>query len=546
MPSTNGHGPEPERAALYLRVSSEEQRDRETIEIQDDFLEQYRSLYELEVAEIYKDDGISGTIPLHERPEGRRLLEDAKEGKFQTVLVYRLDRLGRSLLVIVDAHDRLQSAGVSLRSATEPIDTSNPSGRLIFQMLASFAEYERETIGERTRAGLHRAFRNGKHAGRIPYGYRLSADEVSLEVVPDESEIVRGIIANIADGSSLYGESKRLNDEGIPSPGWRFKSGERKHGLSWSPSTVATIIHNRAYGGVHEVKTAKGVIERPCPPLLDPALQRRAEAALQANKHRASAQRKKARRYLLSGLVVCETCGRACSGHTATRRGKQYVYYHCTAANRPELGAYAAPAHKAPRADAQWLEGLVWSDVRSFLENPGEVLDRVREQFEDDGRRAGLEERRAFLRKRLTEAEQEKKQLLYYARKGTVTEDELAEELPDLRNTIENLRLMIASVENDLAAHDENQIAAENAAAWLVSLRERIEEVEGDTPEAFYKRQQLVRLLVERVMLTRGEDGKTTVQVTYRFGPPTDTDNEHDVSANIQYSEEFPKERKKR
>src|SRR5919107_5150135 len=115
-----------------------------------EFLEQYSNLYELEVADIYKDDGISGTIPLHERPEGRRLLHDAKEGRFKTVLVYRLDRLGRSLLVIVDAHDRLQELGVSLRSGTEPIDTSTPSGRLIFQMLASFAEYERETIRERT------------------------------------------------------------------------------------------------------------------------------------------------------------------------------------------------------------------------------------------------------------------------------------------------------------------------------------------------------------------------------------------------------------
>src|SRR5215217_4613655 len=193
MPNTNGHGPKPELVALYLRVSSEEQRDRETIEIQDDFLEQYRNLYELEVADIYKDDGISGTIPLHERPEGRRLLEDAKAGKFDTVLVYRLDRLGRSLLVIVDAHDRLQAAGVALRSATEPIDTSTPSGRLIFQMLASFAEYERETIRERTKAGLHRAARNGKHMGPIPFGYRASPKDGRLEVVEQEAEIVRQI-----------------------------------------------------------------------------------------------------------------------------------------------------------------------------------------------------------------------------------------------------------------------------------------------------------------------------------------------------------------
>jgi site-specific DNA recombinase len=116
--------PNAETVALYMRVSSEEQRDRETIELQREFLKNYCQLYGFEIAEIYADDGVSGTIPLHERVEGKRLLEDAKAGKFDTVLVYKLDRLGRSLLVTVDAHDRLQAAGVALRSATEPIDTS--------------------------------------------------------------------------------------------------------------------------------------------------------------------------------------------------------------------------------------------------------------------------------------------------------------------------------------------------------------------------------------------------------------------------------------
>src|SRR5215203_3510739 len=205
MPSTNGHGSPSDtgKVALYLRVSSDEQRERESIKTQREFFDQYCELYGLEVAETYADDGVSGTVPLHERPEGRRLLEDARAKKFETLLVYRLDRLGRSLLVIVDAHDRLQVAGASLRSATEPIDTSNPSGRLIFQMLASFAEYERETIGERTRAGLHRAYRNGTHVGRIPYGYQVGEDG-RLGVVEEEAAIVREIIANVAVGSTLY------------------------------------------------------------------------------------------------------------------------------------------------------------------------------------------------------------------------------------------------------------------------------------------------------------------------------------------------------
>jgi site-specific DNA recombinase len=236
MPNTNGHGSEAsERVALCMRVSSEEQRDRETIEIQREFLQEYCRLYGLKVAQVYADDGVSGTVPLHERTEGRRLLEDAKEGKFSTLLVYRLDRLGRSLLVIVDAHDRLQACGVTLKSATEPIDTSTPSGRLIFQMLASFAEYERETIRERTRAGLHRAYRGGRHFGAVPYGYRTDA-QGRLQVVPEEAKIVREIVSNVAEGSTLYAEAKRLNDLGVPTPGWRYGSGPRG---AWRTSRMA-------------------------------------------------------------------------------------------------------------------------------------------------------------------------------------------------------------------------------------------------------------------------------------------------------------------
>src|SRR5215213_7910485 len=242
MPNTNGHGSEAsERVALCMRVSSEEQRDRETIEIQREFLQEYCRLYGLKVAQVYADDGVSGTIPLHERSEGRRLLEDAKEGKFQIVLVYKLDRLGRKLLVTVDAHDRLQQAGVSLRSATEPIDTSTPSGRLIFQMLASFAEYEREAIRERTSDGLARAYRNGAQMGMIPYAYDISEDG-EFVIVEDEAKIVRELFENIAASSTLSHEVERLNSAGIDSPGSKYRGRPRKHGPRWSRSTVRGII----------------------------------------------------------------------------------------------------------------------------------------------------------------------------------------------------------------------------------------------------------------------------------------------------------------
>ena|SRR5215216_2037830 len=258
MPSQGGHaaGEAPERVGLLMRVSAEEQRDRETIEIQEEFLDQYCRLYELEVADVYKDDGVSGTIPLHERPEGRRLLEDAKAGKFRTVLVQKLDRLGRTLLVIVDAHDRLAESGVALRSATEPIDTSTPSGRLIFQMLASFAEYDRENIREKTQDGLHRAFRNGRHTGRIPYGYDV-ADGGGFVLVEEEVAVVREIFSNVAGGSTLYRDAQRLNDLGMPglagsTGGGRAstrRAGLRPPSASWStraPTAGRTWCGSRA------------------------------------------------------------------------------------------------------------------------------------------------------------------------------------------------------------------------------------------------------------------------------------------------------------
>jgi site-specific DNA recombinase len=534
MPSTNGHGSKPGQVALYLRVSSEEQRDRETIELQEEFLEQYCRLYDLEVADIYEDDGVSGTIPLHERSEGRRLLEDAREGKFQSVLVKKLDRLGRSLLVIVDAHDRLAEAGVALKSTTEPIDTSTPSGRLIFQMLASFAEYDRESIRERTQAGLHRAWRNGVHMGAIPYGYDI-AEGGAFVVVPEEAHIVREIIANIAEGSTLYREAKRLNDLGLPSPGSRFKGRPRKHGRSWLHTTIRGLVHQRAYSGVHRVKLngGEGFAEREVPAIVPPPLQERALTALTENKRYAGG--KKGRNYLLRGRVWCVRCGTTYGGTCTSPPGtdKRYSYYSCH--KRKTAYDKRTREHSCPHLGAEWIEGLVWTDVRSFLESPGEVLERVREQMGSDAATEELAARREDLARRLAAKQAEKDRYVRAYAQGHISDDELAVYAADLKNQVENLRLLIATVEADLAQKQKSRLAAKSTEAWLMTLRERMVEVEEDTEEAFEKRRQLVKLLVERIDVGRDEYDDTQVHITYRFGPP-EASLEANSSDGIQLS----------
>jgi len=457
------------------------------------------------------------------------------------VLVYKLDRLGRSLLIIVDAHDRLQEAGVALKSATEPIDTSNPSGRLIFQMLASFAEFERASIKERTMAGLHRALRNGKFSGHVPYGYKLAADESGLEVVEDEARVVREIIERIAAGSTLYSESKRLNDEGVPSPGRRLKRNARKHSLAWSPSTVAFIVHQSAYGyGKHEVKISEAggesVISRNVPTIVKRKIQERAQATLAENKRYPN--RENDRKYLLRGLIRCGTCGRPCCGRPVTKEkgGKRYFYYICTA-TRPEFAAKTTP-HSTPRVSAPWLEELVWQDIKQFIENPGETLERVRAQFDTADETRELQARHTDLTKRLAAKQVEKDRYIRLYAQGHISEEELETYLIDLKHQISNLRLLVEAAEADLASIEENALTAKTAETWLMTLRERISEVEADTPEAFHKRQQLVRLLVEGVTLNR-EGRDTTAVITYRFGPPDEGAGvEAGVADSVQNSKE--------
>jgi uncharacterized membrane protein YqgA involved in biofilm formation/DNA invertase Pin-like site-specific DNA recombinase len=537
MPSANVQkSPTPEgcgsaqRVVLYMRVSSEEQAERMTIDTQESFLDEYCRLYGYVIAGLYKDEAISGTVPMHERPDGRRLLDDAEAAAFDVVLVYKLDRIGRALLNVVDAHDRLDVCGVALRSATEPIDTSGPSGRLIFHMLASFAEFERGTIRERTQHGLHRAFRNGKQTGRIPYGYDIHEDG-GFCVVEEEAAVVREIIANIAGGSTLYKEAKRLNGIGLPGPGWKYRGRPRTHSAWWTPATISKLIHQSAYSGTHRVQIndGKACVERECPSVVHPETQQRALARLAENKRQS--RRSSDRKYLLSGLIRCAVCDTAFVGHPSSSYEKTRYYYVCND-TRPANQKKAARGH-APYVRAEWFEDLVWQDVKRFLENPGEVLERLQEQMQQDEPDKALLERRESLTKLLAQKKAEKDRYVRLYAQGHIDDSELGIYLEDLKVQAQNLRVLLDSVEAEIAGKDEQRHLAQTTETWLTALRERTAEVEADTEEAYATRRELVRLLVETAVVDRNEEGKTRVQITYRFGPPREGQDEGAQDKNV-------------
>ena len=163
----------------------------------------------------------------------------------------------------------------------------------------------------------------------------------------------------------------------------------------------------------------------------------------------------------------------------------------------------------------------MWSDVRRFLEDPGEILKRLREQHDVADDAEELEARRKELVKRLAAKQAEKDRYVRAYAQGLISEEELDAYLDELKKQIDNLRVLLASVEAELSERQERKLLTDTTQAWLLSLGRRLEEVEEDTPEGFEKRKQLVGLLVAEVTVgKKPEDGRTEVRITYRFGPP--------------------------
>jgi site-specific DNA recombinase len=256
--------------AIYARVSTEEQRERQSIATQYEFGQRFCELHKLPVFRIFADNGVSGTIPLDRRPDGSQILMEARRGKFDQLLVYKLDRLGRDALLILNAVEDLKKLGVRVRSMTEEFDTSSATGRLMLTMLSGFASHEREVIRERSVAGTNRVAESGAWMGGIvPYGYRKVGEKrdarllVSNEIIAanglSESDAIRLIYRLAAvERRSCFFIADRLNELRVPCAYQRDERlvlrGKRKQRTSglWRPARVRNLIVNTTYKGLHE------------------------------------------------------------------------------------------------------------------------------------------------------------------------------------------------------------------------------------------------------------------------------------------------------
>jgi len=526
-----------ERVAAYCRVSTYEQADRQTIQTQIDFLRKYLDLHGLDVHDFYLDDGVSGDdFALAERANGARLLADAAAGHFGSVIVYRLDRLGRNLRALLDAHDQLDQAGIAIRSATEPFDTSTPIGQFLFQLLGSLAELEKSTIVERMTLGRDRVVRGGKWTnGSLPVGYDFDADGrlvASARLLPDgstEADMVRDLFRRIAAGSTLITESRRLEALGTPSVLRRAGRADVVN-RRWWPTRLHKVIKHPVYKGEYTLQSRNGPVEMPVPALVDANLWEAAQTAMTRNRDLSRAGN--VRDYLLRGIARCRSpledgsvCGRTYIGGPGSKPlpdGTRRLYYHCsgsrshsTAPDRPRC-----PGRSVPMAT---LEQLVWEDVRAFVLAPDRYLADARAAL---AQRSGADSTTGPERERLATAlaskaaERERAQLLF--RRGLADLDETERALRAVDADVEQLRALLAALDADLAATQATAAYLDETALLVGSLHPLVES--GDAGDQ-HARRTVIELLVREVSIAtalvaptgRQKRPQKRVRVTVRY-----------------------------
>jgi site-specific DNA recombinase len=495
-------------------------------------------LHQLPIGETYADDGVSGTVPLESRPAGIRLLEDARQRRFDQLLVFKLDRLGRDTRLILNAVAELEKYGVRVRSMTEEFDTATATGRLMLTMLSGFAARERELIRERSVAGTNRLAESGAwHGGIVPYGYRKEGEKAQARIIireepipglqVSEAEVVRTIYRMCAaEKKSCQKIADHLNRAGIPcgsSENATAGRRSRRTALCWRPSHIRNMIASRTYMGEHLFgKRTKNrnrkIIARTVPAVVSEQQWQAAQQALRAN--RIMCKRNIRQPYLLKGLIKCGLCGLTFSG-MRTQPPQRDHYYRCNGRQHAR-GLYGLSGKKCPSKtlNGDYVERLVWADIESFLGNPGEILERLRERVcMQDGERKRRLKALDELTSRLEQKAAERDRVLGLFRRGRIDDATLDQQLDQINTESFSLHAQIEQATRALSAGDR-AAQLKSAEELLATLRSRLA---GPIPPELKRR--IIEILVEKIhanTVERWGVQQSEIIITYRFSQPNE------------------------
>jgi len=520
-------------AAIYARVSSEQQREANTIASQTASLIEFAQSHDLEIRQewVFEDDGYSGATL--ERPGLERVRDLAAEGQIQVVLAYSPDRLSRKYAYQILLIEELARNGVETLFVKAP-QGSSAEDQLLVQFQGMISEYERAQILERSRRGKRHRAQSGEVSvmSGAPYGYRYvrKTDEApaAYVVLEAEARVVERIYEMYTvEGLSIGEITRRINAEGIRT---------RKASARWERSTVWAVLRNSAYRGVAcfgktracsrtrviRPQRRRGVItpsmtagherprdewiEIPVPALVSEDRFARAQELLQENKVRS--RRRTIEPSIVQGMVSCQKCGYAFSRTSTKTSARKIHYYKCIGSDSwRKLGGPVCDNGRLVRQDL--LDQIVWAEVIKLLADPTLIQQELDHRLAAARASDPTKKREQSLQRELVHVGKGIERLLSAYQEALMSIEQLRERMPGLRQREQALRAELQAIADQANDRAVFLRLAENLTAFLARLRGAADTL------SISERQRIVRLVVKDVLI-----GDDTITIRHSISVP--------------------------
>ena len=525
------------RAAIYARVSSEQQAEAGTIVSQVEALTErmgQEGLF-IEPELRFIDEGYSGATLA--RPGLERLRDVAAAGAIDRLYVHCPDRLARKYAYQVLLVDELQRCGVELVFLNHELGQT-PEEDLLLQVQGMVAEYERAKILERSRRGkLHAARRGSVNVlGGAPYGYRYircdqGGGEAQYQILLEQAKVVRQVFEWVGCDRLSIGEvCRRLKKQGVTT-----RTGKRY----WDRATIWAMLKNPAYKGTAafgktrvgklrpRLRVQRGACEQPrkacstydvpsdkwiyipVPAIISQELFATVGEQLAENRRR-SRQGKRGAKYLLQGLVVCKQCGYAYYGKPVSisaGKGKRrnYAYYRCTGTDAYRFGGQRVCWNRQVRTDL--LEQAVWEDVCSLLSDPKRIEQEYQRRLTTRSKGVGWDGSE-HLQSRIKKTRRGIARLIDAYEDGLVDKSEFEPRLGVARQRLENLRAEAQALTDEETRQNELRLVIGRMQEFADKVADGLQEADWST------RRELLRALIKQIDVDKEE-----VRIVYKVSP---------------------------
>ncbi|MFT8391465.1 MAG: recombinase family protein [Sporolactobacillus sp.] len=496
------------KVAVYARVSTIEQAEEGySIDEQLRLLNLWCADRGYEVYREYTDRGISGKT-IKARPALQRLLDDARQKHFDIVIVWKMNRLARNILDLLNIVTELNHYNIAFRSYSETLETETPAGRLQFHMMAAIAEFERGTIAQNVKMGMLARAREGEWNGGNVLGYDIvklpsegkKRTHTKLVINPTEAHTVRHIFKLYTSGYGYKSIVNRINHEGL----------RTKKGNAFAISTIKTILTNPVYIGMIRYNVRQNWSEKrrnninPHPilvkgkhePIIAQDIWEKTQVVLKSRSHKPN--RLHSGEHLLTGLLKCPECGASMVLGRTTNRTKDgskriLEYYVCGAWKSKGSSICHSNGVRIDQADPIVLKKI--SRLVSSDRLIHDITDRMNR--EATALVAPLQGEQKQIQVRLRELERKKKKDLDIYEEDILSKSELSERLEQLNGEHATLKTRLGQIEDSLHHVSKQSVSF----ATIQETMHRFDQVFRQSSSR-EQRKRLMELLIDRITIS--------------------------------------------